>query len=207
MGQSPGTMWYHAHKHGSTAIDVSNGMVGAFIIEDNSPQGYDGLHQGFLLEAEHRITAGQEGHPSTHWPIKQTVMVVNQFARHTETGNQNAGRPQAVLDQRSCSCRSCRCIQAKCRCGASSTGRRSAVSICRQCRRASLGGKPPRTVSSSTRELSEPSTTAGVRRGGQPHRPAGSGTGHAGNTTLFTVMVTRVYRKAVRKRPRRRQRR
>ncbi|HEV7488600.1 MAG TPA: hypothetical protein VGQ65_23240, partial [Thermoanaerobaculia bacterium] len=33
MGQSPGTHWYHAHKHGSTAIDVSNGMSGAFIIE------------------------------------------------------------------------------------------------------------------------------------------------------------------------------
>ena len=33
MGQSPGTHWYHAHKHGSTAINVGNGMIGAFIIE------------------------------------------------------------------------------------------------------------------------------------------------------------------------------
>ena len=33
MGQCPGTHWYHAHKHGSTAINVLNGMVGAFIIE------------------------------------------------------------------------------------------------------------------------------------------------------------------------------
>jgi FtsP/CotA-like multicopper oxidase with cupredoxin domain len=33
MGQAPGTHWYHAHKHGSTAIDVANGMTGAFIIE------------------------------------------------------------------------------------------------------------------------------------------------------------------------------
>lgn len=33
MGQCPGTQWYHAHKHGSTAINVMNGMVGAFIIE------------------------------------------------------------------------------------------------------------------------------------------------------------------------------
>jgi FtsP/CotA-like multicopper oxidase with cupredoxin domain len=33
MGQAPGTHWYHAHKHGSTAIDVSNGMTGAIIIE------------------------------------------------------------------------------------------------------------------------------------------------------------------------------
>jgi len=33
MGQSPGTHWYHAHKHGSTAINIGNGMTGAFIIE------------------------------------------------------------------------------------------------------------------------------------------------------------------------------
>jgi FtsP/CotA-like multicopper oxidase with cupredoxin domain len=33
MGQAPGTHWYHAHKHGSTAIDVANGMTGVFIIE------------------------------------------------------------------------------------------------------------------------------------------------------------------------------
>lgn len=33
MGQAPGTHWYHAHKHGSTTINVANGMTGAFIIE------------------------------------------------------------------------------------------------------------------------------------------------------------------------------
>jgi FtsP/CotA-like multicopper oxidase with cupredoxin domain len=33
MGQAPGTHWYHAHKHGSTAMDVGNGMTGVFIIE------------------------------------------------------------------------------------------------------------------------------------------------------------------------------
>ena len=32
MGQSPGTHWYHAHKHGSTALNVANGLTGAFII-------------------------------------------------------------------------------------------------------------------------------------------------------------------------------
>jgi L-ascorbate oxidase len=31
--QSPGTHWYHPHKHGSVAIQVSNGMSGAFIVE------------------------------------------------------------------------------------------------------------------------------------------------------------------------------
>ena len=36
-GQCPGTHWYHAHKHGSTAINVYNGLAGVFIIEG----GYD----------------------------------------------------------------------------------------------------------------------------------------------------------------------
>jgi len=33
MGQAPGTHWYHAHKHGSMALNVANGMIGAFVIE------------------------------------------------------------------------------------------------------------------------------------------------------------------------------
>ncbi|MCH7800044.1 MAG: multicopper oxidase domain-containing protein [Chloroflexi bacterium] len=31
--QIPGTHWYHAHKHGSTALQMLNGLAGAFIIE------------------------------------------------------------------------------------------------------------------------------------------------------------------------------
>jgi FtsP/CotA-like multicopper oxidase with cupredoxin domain len=42
MGQSPGTHWYHAHKHGSTALNVANGMTGAFIIEGDYD---DALHR------------------------------------------------------------------------------------------------------------------------------------------------------------------
>jgi len=38
-GQCPGTHWYHAHKHGSTAIDVFNGMAGAFVIEGDYDDG------------------------------------------------------------------------------------------------------------------------------------------------------------------------
>lgn len=30
----PGTFWYHAHRHGSTAAQVASGMAGALIIED-----------------------------------------------------------------------------------------------------------------------------------------------------------------------------
>jgi len=31
--QAPGTQWYHPHKHGSTALQVLNGMAGALIIQ------------------------------------------------------------------------------------------------------------------------------------------------------------------------------
>ncbi|HEU0054880.1 MAG TPA: multicopper oxidase family protein, partial [Longimicrobium sp.] len=31
--QSPGTHWYHPHKHGSVALQVANGMSGAFVVE------------------------------------------------------------------------------------------------------------------------------------------------------------------------------
>jgi len=31
---APGTHWYHAHRHGSTAIQVSNGMAGAIIVKE-----------------------------------------------------------------------------------------------------------------------------------------------------------------------------
>jgi FtsP/CotA-like multicopper oxidase with cupredoxin domain len=32
-GQAPGTHWYHAHKHGSTALHIFNGLAGALIVE------------------------------------------------------------------------------------------------------------------------------------------------------------------------------
>ncbi len=43
MAQAPGTHWYHAHKHGSTALNVGNGMTGALIIEGP----YDDQLRGF----------------------------------------------------------------------------------------------------------------------------------------------------------------
>ncbi len=41
MGQSPGTHWYHSHKHGSTALNLANGMAGALIIEGDKEGDYD----------------------------------------------------------------------------------------------------------------------------------------------------------------------
>jgi FtsP/CotA-like multicopper oxidase with cupredoxin domain len=60
MGQSPGTHWYHAHKHGSTAINVANGMTGVFIIEGD----YDDKLNAFY---------------GTGWSRTQPVMVINQL--------------------------------------------------------------------------------------------------------------------------------
>ena len=60
MGQAPVTHWYHAHKHGSTAIDVANGMTGAFIIEG---QYDDDLNQWY----------------GTGWTRTQPVLVLNQI--------------------------------------------------------------------------------------------------------------------------------
>jgi FtsP/CotA-like multicopper oxidase with cupredoxin domain len=47
MGQAPGTHWYHSHKHGSTSVNLFNGLEGALIIEDNSPTGYDGALKAY----------------------------------------------------------------------------------------------------------------------------------------------------------------
>jgi FtsP/CotA-like multicopper oxidase with cupredoxin domain len=60
MGQAPGTHWYHAHKHGSTAINVANGMTGAFIIEGQ----YDDDLNTFY---------GKD------WTRTQPLMVINQL--------------------------------------------------------------------------------------------------------------------------------
>ncbi len=68
MGQAPGTMWYHAHKHGSTALNVSNGMAGAFIIEGDA---YDGKLNVFYDQ--------YRTNKSTEWTRQQPTLVVNQL--------------------------------------------------------------------------------------------------------------------------------
>jgi len=62
MGQSPGTHWYHAHKHGSTAINVANGMTGVFIIE--GPTYDDELNKWYEEEG---------------WTRRQPILVMNQL--------------------------------------------------------------------------------------------------------------------------------
>ncbi len=75
MGQSPGTHWYHAHKHGSTAINVSNGMTGAFIIEGE----YDDDLNTFYGEG---------------WTRKAKVMIINQLGTSPNLERGGPGKGQ-----------------------------------------------------------------------------------------------------------------
>jgi FtsP/CotA-like multicopper oxidase with cupredoxin domain len=73
MGQAPGTHWYHAHKHGSTAINVANGMTGAFIIEGQ----YDDDINAFY---------------GVNWTRAQPLMVINQLGVTPNLERGAAGR-------------------------------------------------------------------------------------------------------------------
>ena len=70
MGQAPGTHWYHAHKHGSTAINVGNGMTGAFIIEGD----YDDSLNASSSYGDYQLRDGRR------WNTRaQPVLVLNQL--------------------------------------------------------------------------------------------------------------------------------
>lgn len=65
MGQAPGTHWYHAHKHGSTALNVGNGMAGAFVIEGEYD---DALRKFYRATQEHE-----------NWGLDEKVLVIQQL--------------------------------------------------------------------------------------------------------------------------------
>jgi FtsP/CotA-like multicopper oxidase with cupredoxin domain len=53
MNHYPGTFWYHAHNHGSTAVQLASGMAGALIIKgdiDNYPGIKDAPERVFLFQ-------------------------------------------------------------------------------------------------------------------------------------------------------------
>ncbi|HEY6971750.1 MAG TPA: multicopper oxidase domain-containing protein [Candidatus Angelobacter sp.] len=65
MGQAPGTHWYHAHKHGSTALNVGNGMTGILIIEGD----YDKTLEKFYESTpQHK-----------NWGLEQQVLMIQQL--------------------------------------------------------------------------------------------------------------------------------
>jgi FtsP/CotA-like multicopper oxidase with cupredoxin domain len=78
MGQAPGLHWYHAHKHGSTALNVSNGMTGAFVIEGP----YDDALNNFYGTDEMR-----------EWTRTQPVLVINQLGTTPNLARTGGGGP------------------------------------------------------------------------------------------------------------------
>lgn len=57
MAQAQGTHWYHAHKHGSTSIQVFNGMAGALILEGDD---YDTPLKTVMPNVEQKVLVIQE---------------------------------------------------------------------------------------------------------------------------------------------------
>ena len=57
MAQAQGTHWYHAHKHGSTSIQVFNGRAGALILEGDD---YDTPLKTVMPGVEQKVLVIQE---------------------------------------------------------------------------------------------------------------------------------------------------
>jgi FtsP/CotA-like multicopper oxidase with cupredoxin domain len=91
MNQSPGTHWYHPHKHGSVAIQVTNGMAGAFIVQGG---GLDSISGGltpltnFTPMVEHLIAIQQVNH---------TVNLVRDTAKDPPMLVNGAQNPTVVM--------------------------------------------------------------------------------------------------------------
>ncbi|NEQ36491.1 MAG: multicopper oxidase domain-containing protein [Okeania sp. SIO3I5] len=73
---APGTHWYHAHRHGSTAIQAANGMAGAIIIPE--PPG------------ERRL--GVTNDNDKIWLIQEILDVSDGEAFYTARGNSTIGQ-------------------------------------------------------------------------------------------------------------------
>ena len=88
MGQAPGTHWYHAHKHGSTALNVGNGMTGAFIIEG----AYDDSLRSFYKETP----------AHKNWGLQEQVLVIQQLetALNLLSGTNKGGPPPLSVNGR-----------------------------------------------------------------------------------------------------------
>jgi FtsP/CotA-like multicopper oxidase with cupredoxin domain len=78
MYQAPGTHWYHAHKHGSTALNVANGMTGAFIIEGK----YDDELRAFYKKPT--------------WDFQEKVLVIQQLTTTLNLTNPLGTAPNSL---------------------------------------------------------------------------------------------------------------
>ncbi len=94
MGQAPGTHWYHAHKHGSTALNVANGMTGAFIIEG---QYDDDLHKFYGPQLREQVLMLQQISPAPFPLLNPANTVAPGAARPPISVN---GRRQPIVEMR-----------------------------------------------------------------------------------------------------------
>jgi FtsP/CotA-like multicopper oxidase with cupredoxin domain len=60
MGQAPGTHWYHAHKHGSTTLNLANGMAGALIIEGDYDATLKSYYQNKGMQIKEQVLVLQQ---------------------------------------------------------------------------------------------------------------------------------------------------
>src|SRR4029077_10935950 len=84
MGQAPGTHWYHAHKHGSTALNVFNGMTGVFIIEGD----YDDVLHKFY---ENDPSKGRK-----NWGLHEEVLMIQQLDQTVKIEGAGTGGSPAL---------------------------------------------------------------------------------------------------------------
>ena len=58
--QAPGTHWYHAHKHGATALQVLNGLVGTFEVQGDFDKQLDKIYDDKGQQLEDRLMVVQQ---------------------------------------------------------------------------------------------------------------------------------------------------
>lgn len=66
--QAPGTHWYHAHKHGATALQVLNGLVGTFEVHGEFDKQLDDYYKGELDDRLMVVQQLQEQLPALAGP-------------------------------------------------------------------------------------------------------------------------------------------
>lgn len=88
--QAPGTHWYHAHKHGATALQVLNGLVGTFEVRGE----FDEQLNAFFNQQAKTTTLL----PGQNY-LEDNLMVVQQLQQNLSAidGNETGTRPKYPL--------------------------------------------------------------------------------------------------------------
>jgi L-ascorbate oxidase len=72
-----GTFWYHSHKHGATALQVSSGMAGAVIVEGHRPLKLQRRGDGWARDGEADIDTILKDRSG---PLEDRLLVFQQLA-------------------------------------------------------------------------------------------------------------------------------